>query len=121
MDRGDAEYLLDAITAYNEKHKGQYAVGDREIANLNGQLEKSLARVVHGNPSGETPGAKAAKRSAVDNQRAKEELKPPAGSQQAALVPEGRPVEDQPKSFADAAEEASKRMIAEIKGPDNDS
>jgi len=118
VDRGTAEYLLDAIQAYGEKHKDQYAVGDREIRNLGAQLEKNLSRVVHGNPSGESPGEKAARKSAVDNTRSKEYNQAPPGSQEAASVPEGRPIEDQPKSFEDAANEASKRMMEAIKGPE---
>lgn len=117
-DRGSAAYLLDAIQAYDEQTKDQYSVGDREIRNLGIQLEKNLSRVVNGNPSGESYGDKAARTAALENTRRKEAETPPAGSQEAADVPEGRPTKDQPKSFADAAEEASKRMIAEIKGPE---
>lgn len=118
MERGTAEYLLDAVQAYTDKHKDQYAVGDREIRSLGAQLEKNLSRVVHGNPSGESPGEKAARKSAVDNVRQKEYNEAPPGSQEAAIVPEGRPTNEQPRSFEDAANEASKRMMEAIKGPE---
>ncbi len=119
-DRGSAAYLLDAWEAYNEATKDQYAVGDREIRNIGGQLEKNLSRIVHGNPTGESAGEKAARNAATDNQRKKEFETPPPGSQEAAHVPEGRPTKEQPKSFADAAEQASQRMMEEIRGPKND-
>lgn len=118
-DRGTAAYLLDAIQAYDQNTKGQYSVGDREIRHLGVQLEKNLSRVVNGNPTGESYGDKAAKTAAIENTRRKEVETPPAGSQEAADVPEGRPTKDQPKSFEEAANEASKRMMESIKGPDN--
>lgn len=119
-DRGTAAYLLDAIQAYEEQTKNQYSVGDREIRNLGVQLEKNLSRVVNGNPTGESYGDKAARVAAVENTRKKETETPPPGSQEAADVPEGRPLKDQPKSFEEAANEASKRMMESIKGPSND-